>query len=122
MAAYRIVHFDDLPGVPCPCGMARRALADEPRFPGTFHRTRITADAKLHLHRRLSETYYILECDAEAKLQLDDELVPVRPGTLVFIPPGVRHRAVGTMTVLIVCIPKFDPNDEVIEEDSATPP
>jgi mannose-6-phosphate isomerase-like protein (cupin superfamily) len=47
-------------------------------------------------------------------MQLDDDLVPVRPGTCIFIPPGVRHRAVGKMTVLIVCIPKFDPQDEVV--------
>lgn len=121
MAEYRIVRFDELPGVPCPCGTARRALADEPRFPGTFHRTRITGDAKLHSHHRLSETYYILECDGDAKMQLDDELVPVQPGTLVFIPPGVRHRALGEMTVLIVCIPKFDPDDEVIEDEHSAP-
>ncbi len=113
---YRVVDFDSLEGVPCPCGTARRALVDEPGFPGTIHRTEISMDAKLHYHRRLSETYYVLQCDADAKMQLDDDLVPVRPGTCVFIPPGVRHRAVGQMTVLIVCLPKFDPDDEVIAE------
>jgi len=44
--------------------------------------------------------------------------LPVRPGTCIFIPPGVRHRAVGRMTVLIVVVPKCDPLDEVIVEDS----
>jgi mannose-6-phosphate isomerase-like protein (cupin superfamily) len=111
---YRLIDFDRLPGVPCPCGMARRALADVPDFPGTIHRTQITVDAKLHYHRRLTETYYILECGPEAKMQLDDELLPVRPGTCIYIPPGVRHRAVGQMTVLIVVVPKFDPQDEVV--------
>ncbi len=113
---YRVVDFDDLDGVSCPCGTARRAWLDEPRFPGTLHRTEISIAAKLHYHRRLSETYYVLQCGADAQMQLDDDLVPVRPGTCVFIPPGVRHRAVGQMTVLIVCIPKFDPHDEVIVE------
>jgi hypothetical protein len=28
------------------------------------------------------------------------------------IPPGVRHRALGRMRVLIVVLPKFDPEDE----------
>jgi mannose-6-phosphate isomerase-like protein (cupin superfamily) len=111
---YQVVDFDQIPGVPCPCGTARRALIDRPDFPGTIHRTEITADAKLHYHRRLTETYYVLQCKPGAKMQLDDELVPVRPGTCVFIPPGVRHRAVGEMTVLIVVMPKFDPEDEVI--------
>jgi mannose-6-phosphate isomerase-like protein (cupin superfamily) len=111
---YRIVDFDRLPGVRCPCGVARRALADVPEFPGTIHRTQITVDAQLHYHRRLTETYYILECGPDARMQLDDELLPVQPGTCIYIPPGVRHRAVGPMTVLIVVLPKFDPEDEVI--------
>ena len=114
---YRVVDFDRLPGVPCPCGIARRALADVPDFPGTIHRTEISTEAKLHYHRRLSETYYVLQCKADAKMQLDDELVPVRPGTCIFIPPGVRHRAVGKMTVMIVVLPKFDPDDEVIVDE-----
>ena len=37
-------------------------------------------------------------------------------GTCVLIPPGVVHRAVGKMTVLIVVFPKFDPNDEVLSQ------
>jgi mannose-6-phosphate isomerase-like protein (cupin superfamily) len=113
---YRIVDFDDLPGVACPCGTARRAFADLPDFPATIHRTQIAAAAKLHYHRRLTETYYILECGPDAKMQLDDDLIAVRPGVCIHIPPGVRHRAVGTMTVLIVVIPKFDPEDEVVVE------
>ena len=111
---YRVIDFDALPGVACPCGTARRALADVPDFPGTIHRTSITADAQLHFHRGLTETYYILQCGPDAKMQLDDDLVPLRPGTCIFIPPGVRHRAIGTMTVLIVVVPKFDPSDEVV--------
>jgi len=114
---YRIVDFDQIGGVPCPCGVARRALADEPAFPGSIHRTEITADAKLHYHQRLTETYYILECGPDAKMQLDDETVSVKPGTCVLIPPGVRHRAIGPMTVLIVVLPAFDPEDEVIVEN-----
>jgi len=113
---YRIVDFDDISGVECPCGIARRALLDVPEFPGTIHRTEITADAKLHYHQRLTETYYVLRCAADAKMQLDNDLVPIRPGTCILIPPGVRHRAVGRMTVLIVVVPKFDPRDEVVVE------
>ena len=114
---YQIIDFERLPAVECPCGFARRALVDRPDFPGTLHRTQITVDAKLHYHRRLTETYYVLECGPEAKMQLNDELIPVSPGTCVFIPPGVRHRAVGKMTVLIVVFPKFDPKDEVVVEE-----
>lgn len=118
--AYRVVDFAAVAGVPCPCGTARRAFGDEPGFPGTIHVTEIAADARLHYHRRLTETYYVLDCGPEARLQLDDDLVPLRPGVCVLIPPGVRHRAVGRMTVLIVVFPKFDPDDEWFDEDTAT--
>jgi len=114
--SYRLVDFDRIEPTACPCGMARRAFADVPGFPATVHRTQISANAKPHYHRRLTETYYVLECDADAKIQLDDELLPVRPGTCVMIPPGTVHRAVGRMTVLIFVLPKFDPADEVLVE------
>lgn len=113
-----MVDFDTLPATCCPCGMAHRAFGDVPAedFPCTIHRTRISADAKPHYHRRLTEAYYVLECEANAKMELDGELVPLKPGTCIVIPPGVVHRAVGQMTVLIVVYPKFDPADEVIVE------
>ena len=109
---YRIVDFAEIPGVPCPCGTARRAFADVPEFPATVHVTSISVDAQLHYHKRLTETYYVLECGAGARMQLDSEIVPVKPGTCIMIPPGVRHRAIGEMKVLIIALPKFDPADE----------
>ena len=109
---YRLVDFAAIPGVPCPCGTARRAFADVAEFPGTVHVTEISAEARLHYHRRLTETYYFLECGEGASMQLDDELIPVKPGLCIMIPPGVRHRANGRMKVLIVVLPKFDPEDE----------
>jgi mannose-6-phosphate isomerase-like protein (cupin superfamily) len=112
MTAYRVVDFAQVPGVPCPCGTARRAFADVADFPGTVHVTDIAADARTHYHRRLTETYFVLECGEGAVMQLDGKEVPVRPGVCVLIPPGVRHRAVGPMKVLILVLPKFDPADE----------
>jgi mannose-6-phosphate isomerase-like protein (cupin superfamily) len=112
--AWRIVDFADVAGVPCPCGSARRAFHDAPDFPATVHVTDISVDAALHYHGRLTETYYFLECEPDAHMQLDDELIPVRPGMCIVIPPGVRHRAVGRMRVLIFVLPKFDPADEFL--------
>ncbi|MDP6111599.1 MAG: cupin domain-containing protein [Planctomycetota bacterium] len=109
---YHLADFADIEGVPCPCGTARRAFADIDAFPGTVHVTEISADARLHYHKRLAETYYFLECEDGARMQLDDDLIHVRPGTCIFIPPGTRHRAVGKMKVLIFVLPKFDPTDE----------
>jgi mannose-6-phosphate isomerase-like protein (cupin superfamily) len=109
---YERVDFTQLPGVPCPCGSARRAFAEVEDYPGTIHVTEISEDARIHYHKRLTETYYFLECDPGAKIQLDDELIDVYPGLCVLIRPGTRHRAVGKMKVLIVVFPKFDASDE----------
>ena len=115
--SYRLIDFAEVAGVPCPCGIARRGFADVPEFPGTIHVTEIDLDARRHYHRKLTETYFILECEADARMELDDETIPLRPGVCVMIPPGVRHRAVGRMRVLIVVLPKFDPNDEWLDPE-----
>ena len=109
---WQVVDFEDLPGTPCPCGIAKRAFAEVADYPATIHVTEIKADAELHYNKRLTETYFILECGPEAKMQLDDEIIPLRQGMCVRIPPGVRHRAIGTMKILNILIPKFDPTDE----------
>ncbi len=67
-AGYEIVDFDELSPVACPCGQARRAFLDVPDFPSTIHRSEITCEAKTHYHNRLTETYYILQCEAGARM------------------------------------------------------
>lgn len=114
--SYHVADFAEIAGVPCPCGTARRAFADVAAFPGTVHVTEIALDARRHYHRRLTEVYYILECGARAAMELDDEVIALKPGLCVLIPPGVRHRALGKMKVLIVALPKFDPDDEWFDE------
>ena len=111
-AGYELADFSHIQGVPCPCGTARRAFADVEDFPGTVHVTEICMSAKLHYHKQLTETYYFLECDADAQMQLDDEIIDVKPGMSIMIRPGTRHRALGQMKVLILVLPKFDPADE----------
>lgn len=109
---YEIVDFADVEAVACPCGESRRALAGVADFPGTLHQVEISVDAELHYHKRLTETYYFLRCEAGAQMQLDNEYVPVHEGMCIVIRPGVRHRAVGRMTVLNIVVPEFDPADE----------
>lgn len=109
---YQIVDFAALPGVPCPCGTAKRAFAEVNDYPATVHVTEISDDARVHYHKEHTETYYILECGTDAKLQLDHEQVPIKPGMCILIPPGVRHRAIGEMKIINIVFPKFDPADE----------
>jgi mannose-6-phosphate isomerase-like protein (cupin superfamily) len=68
--------------------------------------------AKLHYHKQLTETYYFLECAPDAQMQLEDEIIDVKPGMSIMIRPGTRHRALGKMKVLILVLPKFDAADE----------
>jgi quercetin dioxygenase-like cupin family protein len=104
--------------VRCPCGFARRAFADVEGAPASMHRVEIQADSRTHYHREHTEIYYILDCAEGAALELNGEAVPVSAGAAVLIPPGVRHRAVGRMTLLNVVVPPFDPADEWFDDEA----
>ena len=114
MANYMIAQLDDIPPTLCPCGDARRAFGNEDNQVATMHLVDIKADAQVHYHKRMSEIYLILE--GEGYIELDGELLPVKPLTAVFIKPGCRHRAVGNLRVINVPIPAFDPADEFHDE------
>jgi mannose-6-phosphate isomerase-like protein (cupin superfamily) len=112
-----VVDLQALPGIECVCGIARRAFTHEPLSPSSFHVTDIVCDAQTHFHKIITEIYYFLECDAGAAMELDGNIVPVRTGFCVLIPPGVRHRAIGKMRVIVVATPRFDPADEWVDAD-----
>ena len=103
------------PSLRCPCGWARREFADVPDAPASLHRVEIETDARSHDHREHTEIGYVLECAAGAGVGLDGERMAVGPGGAVPIPPGVRHRAAGRMTILNVVVPPFDPADEWLD-------
>ena len=107
-----VVRYADLTGIPCPCGSAKRGFMESPGVPFSLHITTISETARLHYHKRLTETYLILECAPDAVLELNDCRLPLAPEMAILIPPGTRHRAIGKMKVAIVAWPKFDPNDE----------
>jgi mannose-6-phosphate isomerase-like protein (cupin superfamily) len=75
-----------------------------------MHVVQIESDSELHLHRRTTEFYYVLE--GTGHLELDGDRIPLRPGVAAMIRPGCAHRAVGTLRILNVPIPAFDPEDE----------
>ena len=102
--------LDAVPAVPCPCGSARRGFAVPGNDLATIHLVEISADARTHYHRRMTEIYLVL--DGEGFIELDGERFPVKPLTAIFIKPGCRHRAIGRMKILNVPIPAFDPHDE----------
>lgn len=109
---YEIIDYPELPGINCPCGTARRGLMEVESVPYSLHVTEISLDARAHYHKRLTETYFVLECQSDAAIELDGQVLPLKPQMAVVIHPGTRHRALGRMKVLIVASPKFDPADE----------
>ena len=109
---YEIIDYPELPGIQCPCGSARRGLMEVESVPYSLHVTEISLDARAHYHKRLTETYFVLQCQADAAIELDGQVLPLKPHMAVVIHPGTRHRALGQMKVLIVASPKFDPADE----------
>jgi len=110
MANYMIARFDEIDAIRCPCGFARRAFAVADNTTATMHVVDIEADARVHYHKKLTEVYLVLE--GRGEMELDGERIPVEPFTAIFIKPRCRHRAVGKMKIVNVCIPPFDAKDE----------
>jgi mannose-6-phosphate isomerase-like protein (cupin superfamily) len=110
MANFEVAHFDEIDAVKCPCGFAKRAFALPDNETATLHVVEIEEDAKVHYHKTHTEIYLILE--GQGHLELDGQRVPVWPFSAVLIKPLCRHRAVGKLRIVNVCIPPFDPADE----------
>jgi len=75
-----------------------------------MHIVDIQQDSRVHYHKKLTEIYLVLE--GSGRMELDGEKMPVEPFTAIFIKPGCRHRAVGKMRIVNVCIPPFNTKDE----------
>ena len=84
------------------CGQIRPLIEAKDGAAAEVHQVEIH-DAKLHYHERTDEFYYVIA--GSGTMVLDDEEIELHPGLVVYVPRGVRHKAVGELTVLTVCIP-----------------
>ena len=91
------------------CGYRQRLVSAEDKTPASVTYLAVN-DAERHRHSTATEFYYVIEGSGE--LDLDGELVPLTPGTLVMIPPGVAHRAAGDVKTLVIGVPPFTPEDQ----------
>lgn len=85
------------------CGQIRCLVEESDGAAAEVHHVEIE-DAKLHYHARTDEFYYVI--DGEGTMVLDDEVIELHKGVVVYVPRGVKHKAIGKLTVLTVCIPR----------------
>jgi mannose-6-phosphate isomerase-like protein (cupin superfamily) len=85
------------------CGQIRPLIEEQDEAAAEVHHVQID-HAKLHFHARTDEIYYII--DGTGSMILDDEEIEVHQGVVVYVPRGVKHKAIGKLTVLTVCIPR----------------
>lgn len=116
MKRYHHVALADLPPVECCCGTTRRAFVDLPDAPASAHYLDVRDEPVSHYHEKTTEIYLVLE--GEGQLELDGELVPVKPLSAVMIRPGCRHRAIGKMKIINIPIPKHDDGDFFYDESA----
>jgi len=97
--------------VPCPCGQSTRILTAMDGGPCSLHVTSIS-DSIRHYHRDTAEVYYILE--GTGNIELNGEWFDVRPGSVIHIEAGTRHRVVSEQGIrtIVIAIPPFNAGDE----------
>ncbi len=110
MSRYLLADLNTIPPVRCPCGFTRRAFATPENELSTLHIVDIQEDSRTHYHKKMTEIYLVLE--GEGHIELDGELIPIKPMTSIMIQPGCRHRAIGKLKIVNVAIPAFDEADE----------
>lgn len=75
-----------------------------------------------HYHANTAEVYYVL--DGSGRMELNGEWHAVRPGSVIRIDAGTRHRLVaddgGEVTTLVMAMPAFNPADEHFDPPSSS--
>jgi mannose-6-phosphate isomerase-like protein (cupin superfamily) len=90
------------------CGQIRPLVEECDGAAAEVHQVEID-QAKLHYHEKTDEFYYVI--DGSGIMLLDGEEIELHEGVVVYVPRGVRHKAVGKLTVLTICIPRGVMND-----------
>ena len=106
---YIVRHIEDVKSIPCPCGTSTRIVTRADTEVANLHVTHIK-DAEKHYHKGCTEYYYVIE--GSGQMELDGDVVDLRVGTAVVIPPGVAHRSWGDFKAVIVGVPAWEHTDE----------
>lgn len=110
---FAVAQLDEIVPRRCSCGTTRRAFVDESDGIVSVHLLQVR-DAITHHHRVATEVYVVLE--GEGEVELDGVRYPARPMSAFLIRPGCRHRAIGDLKTLVVCLPAANDADEYVDE------
>lgn len=102
-------HVETARSEPSTCGTRHRLISREDSDVAAWAHTVDLQDGALHYHKIATELYYVLE--GEGTILLDEESHPLKPGSIVHIPPGVVHAARGRFKALIIGIPDISDED-----------
>lgn len=108
---YLVRRVQDAPTVRSECGQSTRPLTFPDVATCSLHVTFIT-DSTRHYHRACTEVYYILQ--GRGKMELNDDVISVEPGMVVYIEPGTRHRLYSEdgVQTLVFGVPAYRQEDE----------
>ena len=91
-------------------GLTRHSLAEIRHPPGT---------ASLeHYHTEAEEVYFVI--DGQGGIRVDGETRSIRPGDVVVIVPGQRHKVwqegEGDLVLLVTCVPAYSVEEVIFTE------
>lgn len=120
---YMVRRLSEAPTVRSECGQSTRPLTYKDTEVCNLHVT-VIKDSTKHYHRATTEVYYILQ--GRGKMELNDDVIDIEPGLIIYIEPYVAHRLVseeGVQTI-VFGVPAYRPDDEFYchpEEDKTRP-
>jgi mannose-6-phosphate isomerase-like protein (cupin superfamily) len=113
---YLVRRVQDAPTVRSECGQSTRPLTFPETTACNLHVTFIKDSVK-HYHRQCTEVYYILQ--GRGKMELNEDVVEVEPGTVIYIEPCTAHRLTseeGVQTI-VFGVPAYRQDDEFYVKD-----
>lgn len=108
-----VKHIADIVPERGSCGKRKKIITNDDCRAVALSHLKIE-DARMHLHHRSYEIYYVL--NGEGTLEVDDKIIAVARGTAVLIPPGKRHKAVSIkeLEVLVIMSPPMAEEHDII--------
>jgi quercetin dioxygenase-like cupin family protein len=114
-----IRHADETTAEASTCGTRYRLISQGDEGAAAWAHTVELANGRAHYHKIATELYYVLE--GEGTIELDGQAHPLKPGSIVQIPPGVVHATRGWMKALIVGMPDIRDSDVYFPDQGPAP-